>query len=68
MSCDEPNGQQLEGDARPLGGHETKTDAVTAALRHYLQRYRQAEVIELFEAVPYEPAYDYKAERQRGQS
>ncbi len=59
---------QLIDEARRLGGHKTKKDAVTAALQQYIQRYKQIQVIDLFGAVPYEPDYDYKAERQRARS
>ena len=56
---------QLIDEARRLGGHKTKKDAVTAALQQYIQRYRQVQVIDLFGAVPYDPDYDYKAGRRR---
>ncbi len=59
---------ELINEARRLGGHKTKRDAVTAALQQYIQRYRQIQVIELFGALPYEPDYDYKAERERPKS
>jgi Arc/MetJ family transcription regulator len=50
-------------EARRLGGHKTKKDAVNAALREYVQRRQQLEVLGFFGQVDYDPGYDYKAER-----
>ena len=57
----------LIDEARRIGHHKTKKDAVTAALREYIQRHRQLQVLELFGTVAYAPHYDHKAERQRKQ-
>ena len=52
-------------EARAVGGHKTKKEAVTAALREYVEHRRQSEVLELFGTVALDPMYDYKAERRR---
>ena len=52
-------------EARKVGGHKTKKEAVTAALDEYIRRRRQLEAIEHFGTVDFDPAYDYKAERKR---
>jgi Arc/MetJ family transcription regulator len=52
-------------EARKIGGHRTKRDAVTAALRDYVQRHQQLRILELFGRVEYEPGYDHKKERGR---
>lgn len=52
-------------EARKVGGHKTKKEAVTAALDEYIKRRRQLEVIKHFGTVDFDPAYDYKAERKR---
>src|ERR1017187_9545609 len=57
--------RQLIEDARTLGGHKTKKDAVTAALVEYIQRRKQTGTIQLFGTIDYDPAFDYKAERCR---
>jgi len=57
--------RQLTEEARILGGHKTKEEAVTAALTEYVQRRQQRGIIELFGTIDYDPAYDYKAERRR---
>ena len=51
--------------ARIAGGHRTKKEAVTAALREYVRHRQQAELLRLFGTVAFDPAYDYKAERTR---
>ncbi|HZL67853.1 MAG TPA: type II toxin-antitoxin system VapB family antitoxin [Candidatus Limnocylindrales bacterium] len=59
------NLRQLIEEARVLGGHKTKKEAVTAALAEYVQRRQQMGIIKLFGMIDYDPAYDYKAERRR---
>ena len=56
---------RLIEEARSIGGHKTKKDAVTAALAEYIQRRKQMRIIKLFGTIDYEPGYDYKAQRQR---
>jgi len=53
--------------ARRIGGWRTKKEAVTAALREYIKRRQQRRIVELFGTVPFDPDYDYKAERKRDQ-
>ena len=56
---------RLIEEARALGGHRTKKDAVTAALTEYVSRRRRLKIVDLFGSIDYDPSYDYKAERQR---
>ena len=51
--------------ARAAGGHRTKKEAVTAALREYVRHRQQADILHLFGTVAFDPGYDYKAERTR---
>lgn len=51
--------------ARKVGKHKTKKDAVTAALREYVRRRKQLEILDLEGQVPFDEDYDYKALRQR---
>ncbi len=55
---------QLIEEARRLGGQRTKKDAVTAALREYIQRRKQLAILDAFGTVDFDPQYDYKAERR----
>ena len=56
---------KLIEEARDIGGHKTKKQAVTAALQEYIKRKRQVEIVSLFGTIDWDPAYDYKAERWR---
>lgn len=56
---------RLIEEARSIGGHKTKKDAVTAALAEYIQRRKQMRITKLFGTIEYEPGYDYKAARLR---
>ena len=56
---------ELINEAKRLGAHKTKREAVTVALREYIQRRRQARLLDLFGTIPYDQDYDYKAERHR---
>ncbi len=55
----------LLGEAQKLGGHRTKKETVNQALREYIQRRRQARVLELFGKIEYDATYDYKQQRRR---
>lgn len=57
------DGSLLE-EARKAGGHRTNKATVTEALQEYIQRRRQALVIELFGKIAVDPPYDYKAQRR----
>ena len=52
-------------EAQKIGGHRTKKDAVTAALKEYVQRRRQQRILELVGTIDYDPDYDYKTLRRR---
>lgn len=55
----------LVEEAKKLGKHKTKRDAVNEALVEYVARRKRRRVIELFGKVDWDPKYDYKAERKR---
>lgn len=56
---------KLLEEALRIGGHRTKKATVTEALEEYIQRRKQAAIIELFGTIDVDPDYDYKAERRR---
>jgi Arc/MetJ family transcription regulator len=62
LKCDD----KLIEEARRVGGHKTKKDAVTAALVEYVQRRRRLRILGAFGTVDFDPKYDYKAERRDG--
>lgn len=51
--------------ARRSGGHRTKKEAVTAALREYVQYRRRLKLLELAGTIDFDSGYDYKRERWR---
>lgn len=52
-------------EAKKLGAHKTKKDAVTVALKDYVRRLKQLRILEAFGTVDFDPKYDYKAARRR---
>ena len=57
--------EELLNEAVKVGGHRTKKDTVNEALREYIQRRRQSEILKLFGTVEMDPNYDYKKQRRR---
>ncbi|MCE5309269.1 MAG: type II toxin-antitoxin system VapB family antitoxin [Acidobacteriales bacterium] len=55
---------RLIDEARRVGGHKTKKQAVTVALEEYVRRYRQAEILELAGKLDYFTDYNYKQLRR----
>ena len=53
-------------DAVKLGGHKTKREAVTAALQEYVRAKRRLGILDMFGKVDFDPSWDYKEERRRG--
>lgn len=56
---------RLIEEARKIGHHRTKKEAVTAALSEYVKLRRQQKIIEAFGTFDFDPEYDYKAGRNR---
>lgn len=52
-------------EARRIGKHVTKKEAVTEALDEYIRRRKQQEIIKLFGTVEYRRGYRHKANRRR---
>ena len=52
-------------EARLVGKHATKKGVVNEALAEYVQRRKQAEIINLFHKVDYDPDYDHKEQRKK---
>lgn len=51
-------------EAKNLGGHLSKTDAVREALKEYVRMCKRRKLVDLFGSVDWDPDYDYKAERR----
>lgn len=56
---------RLLEEAQKIGGQPTKKATVTEALREYIQRRKQAKIVELFGTVEFDSKYDYKKQRRR---
>ena len=56
---------RLLEDALKAGNLKTKKATVNAALREFIQRRKQAEILELFGSVEFDPDYDHKKGRSR---
>ena len=52
-------------EARRIGRHKTKKEAVTAALEEYIKYRKRLRLLDLAGTIDYDPKYDYKAERRR---
>jgi len=51
--------------ALEISGENTKKAAVTIALKEFIARREQKQLLELFGNLDWDPDYDYKAERTR---
>ena len=56
---------KLIEEARKIGRHRTKKEAVTAALDEYIRRRKQLGILEMFGKVDFDTSYDFKRERHR---
>lgn len=56
---------RLLNEAFRVGGLRTKKDTVTQALREYVQRRKQARILDLFGKVDFDPKHDSKQQRRR---
>jgi hypothetical protein len=54
---------QLIESAVILGHHKSKKEAVTTALKEYIQHKQQLQIASLFGQIDYDDAYDYTKER-----
>ena len=52
-------------EAQAIGKHKTKKAAVTEALKEYIMKRKQLEILDLFGTVQYDDDYDYKESRNR---
>lgn len=57
---------RLIREAVKVGGHKTKREAVTTALKEYVKMKRRLGLLDLVGQIDYDPSYDYKAQRRRG--
>lgn len=56
---------RLIDEAKRLGRHRTKREAVNEALAEYVARRKRRRITELFGTLQADEAYDHKAQRRR---
>jgi Arc/MetJ family transcription regulator len=55
--------ERLLEEALKVGKHKSKKDTVNEALKEYVMRRKQKDILSLFGKVVMEPSYDYRKER-----
>jgi len=50
--------------ALKVGGFKSKKDTVNAALKEFVERHKQLEIVELFGTMPADDNYNYKEGRK----
>lgn len=56
---------KLIQQAKKIGHHRTKKEAVTVALEQYIAHMKQTEIINMFGSIDFDESYDYKKARSR---
>lgn len=56
---------RLIEEARKIGHHKTKKDAVTTALAEYIAQRKRLKILSSFGTIDFDPKYDSTAERKR---
>lgn len=56
---------KLIEEARRIGHHKTKKEAVTQALAEYIAQRRRLEILDSFGVIDFDPQFNYKTERKR---
>jgi Arc/MetJ family transcription regulator len=56
---------KLLDEAYLIGNFKTKKEAVNVALKEYIQRHRQKELLKFLNKVDFDKNYDYKKARNR---
>jgi len=56
--------EKLLNEALKVGGHKTKKNTVNEALKEFIQRRKQKDILSLFGKIEMKPSYDYKRDRR----
>ena len=65
MNLNQVKQNDLVNEALKIGGFKTKKETIDMALREFIQRRKQQEIINLFNTIEYDEDFDYKTQRQR---
>lgn len=56
--------EKLLNEALKISGHKTKKNTVNEALKEFIQRRKQKDILSLFGKIEMNPSYDYKRNRR----
>ncbi|HDH01414.1 MAG TPA: type II toxin-antitoxin system VapB family antitoxin [Nitrospirae bacterium] len=56
---------KLIAKAQKIGRHKTKKETVTAALKDYIARKKQLEIVDIFGTIDFDKEFNYKKARKR---
>lgn len=56
--------EKLLNEALKVSGHKTKKNTVNEALKEFIQRRKQKDIVSLFGKIEMNPSYDYKRDRR----
>lgn len=56
--------EKLLNEALKVSGHKTKKNTVNEALKEFIQRRKQKDILSLFGKIEMIPSYDYKRDRR----
>ena len=56
---------KLLEEALKIGQFKSKKETVNSALKEFIQKRKQMQLLNLFDSIDFEPTYDYKASRKR---
>ena len=65
MNLNHTKQDELINEALKIGGFKTKKETIYIALREFINRRKQLEIIDLFGKLDPDPDYDYKQGRDR---
>lgn len=65
MNLNHTTQDELINEALKIGGFKTKKETIYIALREFINRRKQLEIIDLFGKLDPDPDYDYKQGRNR---
>ncbi|MEK6682995.1 MAG: type II toxin-antitoxin system VapB family antitoxin [Nitrospirota bacterium] len=57
--------ENLLSEALKVGGFKTKKNTVNEALKEFIRRRKQKNILSMFGKVEMKPSYDYKQERRK---
>jgi len=55
---------RLLEQAQEIGKHRTRSETINAALKEYIQRRKQREILSLFGTIDFHPDFSYQRERK----